>query len=144
MSEQNKAVVRRFIEEAWNNGNLDVVDELVAADHIDHDPARADAASGPAAMRAFIEMYRTAFPDTRIEFSEMVAEGDLVAGPWRATGTHQGELMGIPATGKPISITGMGMDRVVDGKIVESWSNWDAMGMMAQLGVIPAAAGVPA
>jgi predicted ester cyclase len=74
----------------------------------------------------------------------LVAEGDLVAGPWRATGTHQGELMGIPATGKPISISGMGMDRVVDGKIVESWGNWDAMGMMAQLGVIPAAAGTPA
>jgi steroid delta-isomerase-like uncharacterized protein len=95
-------------------------------------------------MRAFIEMYRTAFPDTRIEFAEMVAEGDLVAGPWRATGTHQGELMGIPATGKSISITGMGMDRVVDGKIVESWGNWDALGMLTQLGVVPAAAGAPA
>jgi steroid delta-isomerase-like uncharacterized protein len=144
MSEQNKAVVRRFIDEAWNNGNLDVVDELISADHVDHDPARADAPSGPAAMRAFIETYRTAFPDTRIEFGELIAEGDLVAGPWRATGTHQGELMGIPATGKPISITGMGMDRVVDGKIVESWANWDGMGMMGQLGVIPAAAGAPA
>jgi steroid delta-isomerase-like uncharacterized protein len=144
MSEENKAVVRRFIEEAWNNGNLEVVDELISPDHVDHDPARADAPQGPAAMRAFIEMYRTAFPDTRIEFSEMIAEGDLVAGPWRATGTHQGELMGIPATGKSISITGMGMDRVVDGKIVESWGNWDAMGMMAQLGVVPAAAGSPA
>jgi steroid delta-isomerase-like uncharacterized protein len=140
MSEQNKAVVRRFIEEAWNNGDLTVVDELIADDHVDHDPARADAPSGPAAMRGFIEMYRSAFPDTRIEFGELIAEGDLVAGPWRATGTHQGELMGIAPTGKPISITGMGMDRVRDGKIVESWGNWDTLGMLAQLGAIPAAA----
>src|SRR5437764_11463886 len=104
----------------------------------------ADASSGPAAMRAFIETYRTAFPDARLELGELIAEGDLVAGPWRATGTHQGELMGIPATGKPISITGMGMDRVVDGKIVESWANWDALGMLGQIGVAPAPAGAAA
>jgi steroid delta-isomerase-like uncharacterized protein len=140
MSEQNKAVVRRFIEEAWNNGDLAVVDELIADDHVDNDPARADAPSGPASMRGFIEMYRGAFPDSRIEFGELIAEGDLVAGPWRATGTHQGELMGIAPTGKSISITGMGMDRVRDGKIVESWGNWDTLGMLAQLGAIPSGA----
>lgn len=144
MSEQNKAVLRRFIEEVWNEGNLDVIDELIAADHVDHDPARAGAPGGPTGTRAFVEMYRTAFPDAHIELGELIAEGDLVAGTWTATGTHQGELMGMAPSGKPISLTGIGVDRIRDGQIVESWANWDALGMMGQLGAVPAAAGAPA
>ena len=144
MSEQNKAVVRRFIEEVWNGRNLDAIDEIISADHVDHDPARAGTPGGSAGVRAFVEMYLKAFPDAHIEMGELVAEGDLVAGPWRATGTHQGDLMGMPATGKSISVTGMGMDRVVDGKIVESWANWDALGMLGQIGVAPAPAGAAA
>src|SRR2546421_955781 len=96
MSEQNKAVVRRFIDEAWNRGNLDAVDQLISSDHVDHDPSREGTPGGPAGTRAFVEMYRGAFPDAQIELGELIAEGDLVAGPWVATGTHQGELMGIP------------------------------------------------
>ncbi len=144
MSEQNKAVVRGFIDEVWNQGNLDAIGNYIADSHIDHDPARAGAPSGPAGMRTFVEMYRAAFPDTRIELGEMIAEGDLVAGSWTASGTHQGELMGIPPTGKSIRLTGIGIDRVRDGKIVESWANWDALGMLGQLGVTPAPAGAAA
>ena len=91
-----------------------------------------------------METYRSAFPDSRIELGEMIAEGDLVAGPWRATGTHQGELMGIPGSGRAVDLTGIGIDRVVDGKIVESWANWDAIGMLTQLGAMPAPAGAAA
>lgn len=144
MSEENKAVVRRFIEEVWNNGNLDAIDELISEDHVDHDPGREGTPGGREGMRAFVQMYRTAFPDTHIEFSEMVAEGDLVAGPWTATGTHQGELMGMPASGRSIRITGMGMDRLRDGKIVESWGNYDMLGMLHQIGAIPAPEGATA
>jgi steroid delta-isomerase-like uncharacterized protein len=144
MSEENKAVVRRFIEEVWNNGNLDAIDELISEDHVDHDPAQAESPGGREAVRAFVQMYRTAYPDTHIEFGEMVAEGDLVAGNWTATGTHQGELMGIAPTGRSIKVTGMGMDRVRDGQIVESWANYDSLGMLAQLGAIPAPSGATA
>jgi steroid delta-isomerase-like uncharacterized protein len=144
MSEENKAVVRRFIEEVWNNGNLDAIDELISEDHVDHDPGREGTPGGREGMRAFVQMYRTAYPDTHIEFGEMVAEGDLVAGNWTATGTHQGELMGIAPTGRSIKVTGMGMDRVRDGQIVESWANYDSLGMLAQLGAIPAPSGATA
>lgn len=144
MSEENKAVVRRFIEEVWNNGNLDAIDELLSEDHVDHDPGREGTPGGREGMRAFVQMYRTAYPDTHIEFGELVAEGDLVAGNWTATGTHQGELMGIAPTGRSIKITGMGMDRVRDGQIVESWGNYDSLGMLAQLGALPAPSGATA
>jgi steroid delta-isomerase-like uncharacterized protein len=141
LSEENKAVVRRLIEEVWNNGNLDVIDEVISEDHVDHDPAQAGSPGGREGMRAFVKMYRSAYPDTHLELGEMVAEGDLVAAPWTATGTHQGELMGIAPTGRSVTVTGMGMDRVRNGQIVESWANYDALGMLAQLGAIPAPAG---
>lgn len=144
MSEANKDVVRRFIDEVWNDGNLEAIDEVIAESHVDHDPANAGAPGGREGVRAFVETYRTAFPDSHIELGEMIAEGDLVAAPWRATGTHSGELMGIPASGKPIEVTGIGIDRVVDGKIVESWANWDALGLMGQIGAAPAPAGTAA
>ena len=144
MSEENKAIVRRFIEEVWNNGNLDAIDELISEDHVNHDPAQAGSPGGREGMRAFVQMYRTAYPDTHIEVGEMIAEGDLVAGPWTATGTHRGELMGIPPTGKSITVTGMGMDRVRNGQIVESWANYDSLGMLTQIGAIPAPEGATA
>ena len=144
MSEQNKAVIRRFIEEVWNNGNDEVLDELVSEDHVDHDPAQAGSPSGRDGMRAFVRTYRGAFPDSRIELGELIAEGDLVAAPWTATGTHQGELMGIAPSGKHVEITGIGVDRVVDGQIVESWSNWDTLGLLTQIGAVPAPAGAAA
>jgi steroid delta-isomerase-like uncharacterized protein len=144
MSDDKKAVVSRFIEEAWNNGNLDAIGEFIAEDHIDHDPTRSGTPGGSEGMAMTIRMYRAAFPDAHIELGELIAEGDLVAGPWTATGTHQGELMGISPTGKSIEISGIGIDRVVDGRIVESWANWDTLGMLAQIGAAPAPAGTTA
>jgi steroid delta-isomerase-like uncharacterized protein len=144
MSEANKAVVRRFFEEVWNDGNLDAIDELISADHVDHDPGREGTPGGRAGMRAFVQMYRSAYPDTHLEIGEIVAEGDLVATTWTATGTHRGELMGIPPTGRSVTATGMGLDRVRDGQLVESWANYDTLGMLVQLGAIPAPAGAAA
>ena len=138
MSEENKALVRRFIEEVWNSGNLDMIDELIAENHVDHDPAQSGAPGGRQAVRSFVEMYRSAYPDTRLAIGEMIAEGDLVAMTWTATGTHRGELMGIAPTGRSVTVSGIGVDRIAGGQIVESWANYDALGMLAQLGALPA------
>jgi steroid delta-isomerase-like uncharacterized protein len=144
MSEQNKAVARRFIEECWNAHDLGVIDELIAEDHVDHDPARAGTPAGRAGMRDFVTSYLAAFPDAHVAIDEMIAEGDLVTVRWHATGTHQGELMGIPASGKSIDVTGIGIDRIANGQIVESWQNFDTLGMLGQIGAVPSPAGASA
>jgi steroid delta-isomerase-like uncharacterized protein len=137
MSQGTKRIVQRFIDEVWNTGNLDAIDDLVAEDHIDHDPVRLRAPGGPAAVREFIERYRAIFPDVHVELGNLIAEGDLVAGTWVVTGTHQGTLLGIPATGRKVSVSGIGIDRVRDGQIVESWASWDGIGLLVQLGALP-------
>ncbi|MGZ4173443.1 MAG: ester cyclase [Solirubrobacteraceae bacterium] len=80
-------------------------------------------------------------PDARIEIDDIIAEGDRVVIHWHSTGTHQGELMGIPASGRSVHTTGIGIDRIVDGKIAESWTNWDTLGLLAQIGALPSPTG---
>lgn len=137
MSEQNKDLERRLIEEAWNQGNLAAVDELVAPDFVDH-TAPPDLPPGAEGHKAFIKMYREAFPDAHVTIHDILAEGDKVVYRWTGSGTHQGTLFGIPATGKHMSVNGITIDRFADGKLVESWNMLDQLGMMQQLGVIPA------
>ena len=139
-AESNKALSRRLMEEAFNAGNLDVVDELVATGFVNHDPATPESAVGPDAAKANISGYRAAFPDLRIKVEDQIADGDRVVTRWSAKGTHQGELLGIPPTGKQSTVTGITIDLFVDGRIAESWSNWDTLGMLQQLGVVPALA----
>jgi steroid delta-isomerase-like uncharacterized protein len=136
MSEENKAVARRIIEEVWNKKNLDAIDELIAADYVDH-TLPPGVPPGRDGAKAFIGMYVNAFPDVKITIEDMIAKGDKVAIRWSATGTHTGELMGIPATGKQITVTGLDITRFAGGKSVEFWGQFDQMGMMQQLGVIP-------
>ena len=133
MSEENKALVRRFVEEVWNSGNLDAIDELIAENHVDHDPAQAGGPGGRQAVRAMVEMYRAAYPDTHLAIGEMIAEGDLVAMTWTATGTHQGELMGAPGTGRALELKGINIFRIRDGRIVERWGRLDEKGLAEQL-----------
>jgi steroid delta-isomerase-like uncharacterized protein len=135
MSEANKTVSRRLTEEAFNQGNYGVIDELVAPTFVNHDPATGDT-KGPQGTRELIEGYRSAFPDIEIRIEEQVAEGDLVVTRWTGTGTHKGELMGVAPTGKGTTVTGVTIDKIKDGKIVESWNNWDTLGLMRQLGVV--------
>ena len=139
MSEANKTIARRLVEEAFNKGNYGVIEELVAPTIVNHDPATGDE-TGVDGVRQNIDRYRSAFPDVKITIEEQVADGDLVASRWTATGTHKGELMGIAPTGKESTVTGLTLDKIKDGKIVESWTNWDTLGMLQQLGVIPAMA----
>jgi steroid delta-isomerase-like uncharacterized protein len=140
-SEQNKIIVRRFVEESWK-GNLDIVDELTDRDYVGHDPANPEPVRGREGVKAFISMYRAAFPDLRLTVEDQLAEGDLVATRWSSRGTQKGELMGIDPTGKQVTVSGVTISRLVDGKLVEEFHNWDTFGMMKQLDAIPVLAPV--
>lgn len=135
MSEENKALARRFFEEVWNKGNLDVVDELYDANSVAHGVG--EIPPGPEGFKQFVSAYRNAYPDVHFAIEDMIAEGDMVVTRWTARGTHKGELMGIAPTGKQIAVAGVTVSRYVGGKSVESWNNWDALGMLQQLGVVP-------
>ena len=140
MSAETKGISRRLIEEAFNKGNLDVVDELVAPEFVNHDAALPEPTIGIEATKASIRGYRDAFPDLRLTIELQVAEGDYVTTRWSARGTHQGDLMGMPATGKQATVTGITVDEIVGGRLVESWTNWDTLGMLQQLGAVPSLA----
>jgi steroid delta-isomerase-like uncharacterized protein len=132
---QNKAIVSRWVAGGWNTGDLDLVDEFYA-DYTMHCPGMPDV-QGTEAFKGFVTMYRAAFPDIHFTIEDMVAEGDKVA--WRATtrGTHRGDLMGIPPTGKPIEVSSIIVSRFDNGKWAEDWVLIDMLGMLQQLGVIP-------
>jgi steroid delta-isomerase-like uncharacterized protein len=134
-AEENKAIARRGYE-AINQNNLDALDEVVAPDITDHDPAPGQA-PGLEGVKQWFSSMHTAFPDFRMNVEDMIAEGDKVVARVRLSGTHQGELMGIDATGNRVTITGIDILRInADGKIMERWGNFDDLGMMQQLGVM--------
>ena len=137
-SETNKTVSRRFFEEVFAKGNLNVLDEMIAKDHVNSGPGTISGLpNGPEGSKQFVTAYRNAFPDVHFTIDEQLAEGDKVMTRWTGKGTHKGELVGIPATGKSSTVTGIAVDRIVNGKIAESWGIFDQFGMMQQLGVIP-------
>ncbi|MFC8380321.1 ester cyclase [Nocardia sp. NPDC057272] len=139
MSEQNKASAKRIFD-AWNSRDLDVFDEVMADGCINHDPQNPFAeVHGPEGLRRLVQMYLAAFSDQRFLINEQIAEGDFVTTRWTGTGTNDGEMMGMPATGKSAVVQGITINRFEDGKIIESWASWDTLGMMQQLGVVPSA-----
>jgi steroid delta-isomerase-like uncharacterized protein len=138
---KSKTIVRRFVEESWN-GKSDVVDELIARNYVGHDPANPEPLRGPEDVKTFISTYRTAFPDLRVTIEDQLAQEDLVATRWTSNGTHKGELMGIEPTGKQVTVSGVTMSRLADGKVVEEFYNWDTYGLMRQLDAIPVLAPV--
>lgn len=137
MSAQNKAISRRIVEEVFNANNMAPLPMIVAANVVSHQPGGQDV-KGVEGFKQLVAMYKTGFPDARITVQDQIAEGDKVATRWTATGTHKGDLMGIKPTGKQVKITGITIDRIAGGKIVEEWEDFDLMGMMQQLGVVPA------
>jgi len=138
MSEQNKALSRRGLNEVFNQGKLEVIHEIVDAKAVFHDPSVPGGKfEGPEGFKQFTQIYRNAFPDLHIAIHDLIAEGDKVVARWTATGTHKGELMGIAPTGKHSTVTGMTCSRYENGKLVESWGNYDTLGMLQQLGVVP-------
>ncbi len=137
-AEQNKALARKAIG-IWTSGDLDAVDEVYALDYVNHqhhDPDDPRDLHGTEAIKGFVAEFRQGFPDFRNSVDIQVAEGNTVATRFTSTGTHRGAFMGVEPTGKKLTWTGITIDRISDGKIVESWANWDMMGMMQQLGVV--------
>lgn len=135
-TENNKAIARTLTEEVFNRGNLAVADKIIAPDFIHHDPNTKEFQSGPEGFKRFLARYRDAFPDLHITIEQQIAEGDLVVDRWTGSGTHSGELMGIPPTGKKVTLCGISIHRIVGGKITETWNNYDALTMLEQLGVL--------
>jgi len=137
MSEGNKFVIRRSFEELWNKGNLSLADELFTPNYEHHDPSSPDFGRGPESERKRAALYRTAFPDLQLTIEDIIAEGQTVVARWSCRGTHKGDLSGIAPTGKQVTISGVSIARFTNGKMVEGWVNWDALGLMHQLGVVP-------
>jgi steroid delta-isomerase-like uncharacterized protein len=138
MSDQNKTLARRSIEEVWNQGKLEVIDELVAHGAPFYDPnVPGGKFSGPQGYKQFVEIYRAAFPDLHFTINDQIAEGDRVVTRWTVTGTHKGQMMGIAPTNKRATVTGTDIGRFDNGKLVESWASYDMLGMLQQLGVVP-------
>lgn len=139
MSEQLKANVRRFYQEAWNGGRVDVVDELFSDDYIDHDAVtHTGGMSGRDSAKAFVQVFRAAIPDLRCDIEDQIAEDDKVVSRWVATGTHQGELMGVAPTGRSFRVDGISIDRFDrDGRFVEGWGTWDGIALLRQIGALP-------
>ena len=138
MSEENKALVKRWFEEVWNKGRVDAIPEMFAADGIAHGLSDDPNASmkGPGDYEPFYRTFRGAFPDIIVKVEDMVAEGDKVAARCSVTGKHTGDSLGIAATNSGVDFTGITIVRIRDGKIVEAWNNFDFMRMNRQLGVL--------
>ena len=137
MSEEIKALVRRQEEDLFSGGNLELADEIYAPDYVGHDPSNPEDVRGLQAAKRAAADYRRAFPDLRVTVEDLIAEGEKVAARLRVRGTHLGDLNGIAPTGRRVDFTGIVMSRVEGGRIAEDWANFDDLGMMRQLGVIP-------
>ncbi len=139
-TEDNKASVRRFVEEGWNQRNLALFDELTAPNFIHHDPDFPNVRTREDYKQWFTEN-RNAFPDFQLTIDDMIAEGDQVATRWTFRGTNTGDIvtpMPLPATGKQVTVSGITVSRFAGSQVVENWQQGDTMGFMQQLGVIPA------
>lgn len=139
----NKKVVHRFVEECWNDGNLSVVPQMIAAHCRFHDPVFPHMIAGVESMQHHIERCRRAFPDLKLTITDTIAEKDEVVLHWTLNGTHRGEFLGMAPTNVNALIAGTSIYRLEDGKIVEQWVNWNLMSLIEQLG-LRAVAGIPA
>lgn len=142
MSAENKAIARRLRHDIWNTGNLAIADEICADDFVNHnnDPLTPDFGRGPNALKQLVTMYRTAFPDAHLSIEDIVAEDDRVVVRWTGRGTQRGKLGNFAPTDKTATVTGIDILRISGGKVRESWTNWDTLGMLQQLGIPQVAA----
>jgi steroid delta-isomerase-like uncharacterized protein len=138
MSMENKTIVHRLYEEVWNKRKLEVVDELISPSHALQDPIVSGSQVGPELYKRRVVELTTGFPDLRFTIEDTIAEKEKFVVSWIISGTHKGEFMEIPATGRKISVEGITIHHIRNGKILDSYARWDALGLMRQLGVIPA------
>ncbi len=135
MSTETKAIVRRLYEEVWNKRRLEVANEVISPSHALHDPHLTGSAVGPDAYKRVCTQFIAAFPDLRFTVDDYISEQDKVVASWTISGTHKREFRGIPATNKKISVEGVTIHHIANGKIMDSYVNLDYLGMMQQLGV---------
>ena len=136
MAADNKAIVRRLYEEAWNSRRLEVVSEIISPSHALHAPNISGSSMGPEAYKRQLSLFLAGYPDLRITLEDTIAEKDKVVASWSISGTHKGNFMGVPPTNKKVSVYGITIHHIANGKIMDSFSNWDVLGMMQQLGVV--------
>ncbi len=139
-TEENKSIFRRYVEELGNEGKLELADEIFDR-YLAHQPDGSVLERGLEDVKRFMGEFREGFPDFYSTIEDQIAEGDKVVTRWMMRGTHMGEFRGIAPTGKGVDVTGIGIFRFSDGKVVESWDNFDQLGMMRELGVIPVPGG---
>lgn len=132
-TDENKDLVSRFMDEVWDQMNPEAVDRFVAPDMIDH----SGQGSGRESVKRVVSLFASTFPNWSTTIEDLIAEGDKVVMRGVASGTHRGPFMGIPPTGKRVTVPGIHIMRIADNKIVEHWAQGDYLGMMQQLGVIP-------
>ena len=135
----NVELARRIFDDIWNDRKPGAIDELISPAYVHIDPSSPDLGEGREGYRKLVNLYTTAFPDVHFRIDELVGavDSDTIATRWTATGTHQGELMGIAPTGKRINVSGIVISRFAQGKLVESTSIWDTYGLLRQLGAVP-------
>ena len=138
MPTDHKAIVRRLYEDVWNKRKLELVSDLISPSHALHDNNSAGSSVGPEAYRAQIAIFLAAFPDLRFTVEDIVAEKDKVVASWTISGTHKGDLWGVRPTNKKVSMDGVTIHHLANGKIIDSYITSDALGLMRQLGAVPA------
>ena len=136
---QKNILIRRWFEEVWNNGRMEAIDEMASPDVIGHGQAQHATDIGLKEFKPFVQALRSAFPDMKVTIDYVIEQGDKVVARWTSTMTHRGEFLGIAPTGKKATITGTTTQRISGGKIVEGWDNWDQLGLLVQIGAVPAA-----
>ena len=138
MNDDNKKLVQRWFEEVWNQNRERVIDELLSPEGVGFGLAATDTEiHGPAEFKPLVRNMRSALPDLHIAVEDTVAEGDKVAVRLRVTGSHKGDGLGFPPTGRKMDVTAMTIIQFANGKLVHGWNNWDQLGMMQQLGMAP-------
>jgi steroid delta-isomerase-like uncharacterized protein len=138
-SQDAKELVRRYFEQIWNRGNLEIVDQLFTPDFVRHGPAlEGGEVRGPEGLKQLVRLYRGSFPDLNVPIDEQIGEGEVVVTRWTAQGSHQGELMGIAPTGRRATVPGIIIDRIAGGRIAEEWASYDGLSMLQTIGAIPA------
>ena len=138
MVQENSILIRRWFEEVWNNGRMEAIDEMASPDAIGHGQAQHATDIGLKEFKPFVQALRSAFPDMKVTIDYVIEQDDKVVARWTSTMTHQGEFLGIAPTGKKATITGTTTQRISGGKIVEGWDNWDQLGLLVQIGAVPA------
>jgi steroid delta-isomerase-like uncharacterized protein len=131
-----KNIVRRVVEEPWS-GDFSAIDELVSPDFVGQDTAEPEPIRGPAGAKANVEKYLAGFSNARVTVDEQIAEGTTVVTRWTGRGTHDGEIAGIAPTGKEVTVSGLTISRLENGKVVQEFTIWDTLGMLVQLGAVP-------